>query len=357
MLVWLYRSLGVVAQVDRTTSRVRLKGVPLNWIAIAGVGIACIWQGTEFIYSLLEQPQPVQLSISDIEDRAVDYVTLQGHLFPESEVRIGRTQYIPLIEENTRRAILIRADRKRRDELESSFSSVTGRLEAIDHARQVDVSRADLGRDVYLETAWSLAEGGIPNDAWKHGMVAGVGGLLITAFAGTWIKRGIIFEASDAPLKYQAVPPHSEDNIDMHISACLTLQRSFDKDEDTSADQLLPCKQRFVDVRGTVSSTENGEIVLMARVDASSREGFAVTDWKVGWWKSAIASQSIHNLEAGLQYLGGHQRPALRFRYHQPTGEQMQAVLSFATPLQQQHIYNHLRHSLRCVSSIPADGT
>ena len=356
MLVWLYRSLGVVAQIDRTTSRVRLKGVPLNWIVMAGIGVGTVWQGSAFIFTLLEQPQPIQVSISDIKNRAVDYVTVQGHLFPESEFRLGRTQYIPLIEEDTRRAILIRANPKRRNELEPSFSSVTGRLRPINPEQQIEVSQADLGRDVYLETAWSLAEGTLPNTAWKHGALAGVGGLLIAAVSGTWFKRGIIFIASSTPLTYQAMPPPSEDEIDIHISAHLTLQRSSDEDERASAKQLI-CKQRFVDVPGTVSSTENGEIVLMARVDASSREGFAVTDWKVGWWKSAIASQSIHELEAGLQYLGGNQRPALSFRYHQPTGELMQAVLSFATPLQQQHIYNHLCHSIRCVRSIPTGGT
>ena len=338
MLVWLYRSLGIVARINQTTSRIRLKGVPLNWIALFWMAACIVWQGTECINSLVHRPLPNQVAISDLRGRSFDYVTLQGYLFPESKFRLGGAQYIPLIEEDSRRAILVLANDKHGDDAESRFSTVTGRLQPLDPEQQMKLSRADLGRDIYLETTVSLAEGTLPNTAWSHGAIAGGVSLLLAAFIGTLTKHGVIFKVSKKPLKYQAVPSPSESKIDLHISACLTLHQSLND---------ATCQQRFLDVPGTVSTTDRGEMVLMAHVDVSSREGFAVTDWKVGWWQSAIASKSIHDLEAGQLYLGGRSRSAIRFRYCEPTGELKQTVLSFATPLQRQYAFNHLIHSFR----------
>ncbi|MEO0355517.1 MAG: hypothetical protein AAF268_11895 [Cyanobacteria bacterium P01_A01_bin.3] len=360
MSVWLYRSLGVAARINLTTSHIHFKGIPFNWIVAVGMGLCVVWQGSEFISSLVATPLPRQVSIRDIKERALgsaafDYITVEGHLLPESELRLGGTSYIPLIEEHTRRAILVRESSKDSERLGPvlsgpALSSVTGRLQPIEPDRQIDVGRANLGPDVYLETAWSLAEGGHPAIAWNHGMFAGVIGGLFAVFTAALVKQGIIFEASPREMSYRAVSSSESSSegelLDLRISACLALQPSSNGQNDNCAEHPVD-RQHFLDIPGIIGSSKHGELVLMANVDASSRGGVAVAARKVGWWTSAIASKSIHNLETGLLHFGGQQRPALRFLYHQPTGEPMQAVLSFSTPQQQQHTYNHLLHAIR----------
>lgn len=348
MSAWFYRSLGVAARLNLTTSHIRLRGIPLNWVIAAGMGLCVAWQGGEFVNALVANPQPRQVAISDIKDRPIessasDYVTVRGRLFPESELRVGSTPYIPLIEEDTRRAILVRASHKNSDRLESRHSSITGQLQPIAPERQIIVSQADLGHNVYLETAWSLTEGTRPHTAWQHGVVAGGTGGLFAVFAIALAKQGIIFEALTRKMDYKVVPPFEGEPIDLHISACLALFPPIPQGDERTLPSIA--RQTFVDIPGTIGSSEAGELVLMANVDASSRGGLAVAARKAGWWKSAIASRSIRHLETGYLHLGRERRPALRFSYCEPTGNRRTAVVSFASPLQQQYTFNHLVHS------------
>ncbi|MGK7912270.1 MAG: hypothetical protein AB4050_12455 [Synechococcus sp.] len=348
MSSWVYRPLGIAARINLTTSHIHLKGVPLSWLVMAGMGLCVVWQGAEFIASAIAHSQPRQISIQDIKGstlgaEALDYVTVQGHLFPESELRLGGAAYIPLIEEDTRRAILVRAGRATSDPLGPSPSAVTGRLQPLKPERQVDASRADLGQNVYLETAWSLVEGSRFNPAWRHGVaMGGIGGLL-GIFAVALAKQGIIFEPSHQVMRSKGVSLTEGKQVDLHVSACLALSSTAAQDGNRSPKPIV--RQMFVDMPGTIGSSENGELVLMANVDASSRGGLAVANRRAGWWTSAIASKSIHSLEAGYLHLGGERRPALRFSYREPTGDRRTAAVSFASSLQQQYAFNHFVHS------------
>jgi len=74
-------------------------------------------------------------------------------------------------------------------------------------------------------------------------------------------------------------------------------------------------KQRFMNVPAAIGTLDNGDLALLANVDASSAFMGVTYAQRAGIWVLTMAAGSIGSLQEGTLYYGTKAMPAVRFSY------------------------------------------
>jgi hypothetical protein len=314
----LYHLLGVAARVEAAMSRYRLNGVlPLSWFlmlilfcfAIIGAGI--LSDGLEYRGVA---PRPISLAEVRAEGQlAPRYVTASGMLVPAGliEYRVQEDgeekvyqRLVPLVAEDNS-VLFVRVENAwaldagepaRQVEITGMLSNL-GPEEFVRQIEQQTAQDPNAPVQLHVDTRHRLDEGPPPGDI-REGLALLLGaGLPFLLFLYAALRRGVIFqERAFAPAAASGASA-----LDLRISGRF---------------HLGEVRRRFLEVPGALARLEEGQLGLLAGVDASERFlGVLTKDLRGIWAILPWAKQGL-KLREGFLYLGLSRRPALQVEYH-----------------------------------------
>lgn len=331
----LYRLLGVVALVNQRLSRNRVNFIPLNWAAMAGLGVLLFVCLDKYQDAHLNGQTPRTVSVADVlahRTSEKSYVAVQGVLVPgegfdeKKDNTVERT-WVPMVDLVGRRAFLVQ---RRTNDLggKPQQATVTGMMRPMDEKLAAKVQEDGGNIDgVPIDTGYMLVEGERPGSAalWITG--AALSALLLGAFIMTFLQKYVVFQ----PVARAPGPQPEAADIDTSQGADVRVTGTFLLDKVGA--------QRFLDVPAGFGTLQTGETIFVSNIDASNRFMGMTTAKRAGTWAMILANGSARVGAQGLLYSGTKVRPALRVSYVEAaTQKPAEAVLSFGTPQERAHV-------------------
>ena len=340
-MLW-YRLLGVAALVGQRLSRQRVNFVPLNWPLMVGLVGLAIWSLIMVRDGVVNGTTPRRVALSELVlhkgDLGKNYVRTTGMLIPESQVTKVKTDknsgaetletvWVPLADTVSKKILLVQRAEAFEQAGQPHAETITGMLVPIDGELHKEMeSSASPGASHTLDLDFMLVEGKSPANPALWIPLFLLSSALGAAMVVTFLSRYIVWrrtgEAS-IPLRPSRALPDS-----------LNLRATGDFALDGKA------KDRFLEVPAGIWFSPGGDVVAFARVNASSKFMGFVTQDRNGTWVMPLGNPRGQSVERGEIYLGGKQRPALRWK---PEG-QSAVILSTDTDDECQALLDVLSH-------------
>lgn len=305
-----HRLLGVVAVVGQRLSLVRINFIPLHLAAMIGLGVLASLGTKTYRDALVNDREPRQVTLAEVLDHVDtvhNFVAVKGTLIPEplfqvTQKRSGREQveasFLPLLDRDKPRALLVRHAGDFPPGKEARDAVVTGMLVSLD-----DKVRGELVRtggkiqNVPFDLDYMLEENAKPGNAVAWGVTTAVATLLLLAMFVTWRWKYVVFRATGAPELQPAAAAAPEGAIALRLSGHLRLANH---------------KRHFVDMPAMVVRDDDGQLLVLSNIDASSTFFGVKTTDRRGLWSAILDAGRLAEMETGDQYLGWQRRPALR---------------------------------------------
>jgi hypothetical protein len=356
----IYRLLGVTAYLTERASRTRGNGIPVNWLILILLGFVCAMAAHQAIEVKKNEGNPIKTTIAEATatDQYKDrYITVTGSFVPEHTLvktdkngkpRNEKVGYVPLIDAKGRNEIFVEmhqddtpddavAPLTRGTNVNlpatlpgtTPLANVTGMLRSLDSDLKKDLrmnSRPFQG--ARLDDQYMLVATGKPRNFALWAALAAALGLSVLLMLFVIAKRYVIFRSQPEPrggLDLPAIAPDPNQQFDLRVTAHFYL------------DQKL--RQRFQRVPSIVAELENGDMALLANVDASQYFMGTKTQDRAGIWAAVISKATLSPPEAGTLYFGLTAYPAFRIRYTDPIrNAPAVAILASTTPAGRQRV-------------------
>ena len=309
----LYRLLGVVASVNGRLWLIRVNFIPAN----VGVFILLIWGAVSGFDQFFEaqrngdtpRTQPLGTVLMYASDPVQRYVSVKGVLFTGERMEQGKKgsngelesvvkAWAPLVDPQTRRALLVQLSPQRTLDDRTTTATITGMLRPMDSRLRGELTEGVYKEDgKHIDQRFVLVEGDTPAAPLGAFLLGISCTALLGLFAFAAAKRNVIFmpiSGSETPLPAQETPS-------LFISGKLHLDEKN--------------RQRFVNVPAAVGTLQSGDIAIVSNIDASSRWMGIKTADRAGVWMMAIRPGSMTEVQHGYLFSGLSRRRAVRFRY------------------------------------------
>ena len=326
----MYRTLGVVASVNRRLWLIRVNFIPVN-IALMALLAVGAFVGVEKLGDAVlnrrdADPQTLAVLLSEGEPKQ-SYVTVQGTLYADAPLEWGteatdgkpgtvERSWAPLLDGGTGKALMVEIARGRSQREEPEDTALTGMLRPLPPQLHKYLATTNFKhRGVMVESRFMLVEGEQPAALALGATIAISCGFLLFAFAAAMYWRNVVFRAEGA------APSHALETL--QTDGQLLVSGRLFLDEKTS--------QFFSNMPAAIGTVETGETVIVSNIDASSRFMGVKTSDRAGLWTLTFRPGTVHDAEDGHVFDGWTKRRALRFRYmNDVTGRQEYAVVAMA---------------------------
>ncbi len=323
------RVLGLVAAIMESLGRKSINFIPLNLVLMFGALIGALVAGTgaETLYKNLQRnsDEPRKLSLAELLDHEKNAIPIdepivvEGSFVPRYGMQYGRQKkdspeldvtdaWVPLVDWRGRRGIFVElADADEDLSGRPRQRTFTGWLTSIDSELRKELeSVGGKVEGIAMDTAVQLHEG-VPMtlEASRSGFIvlvslsAGLGLLgglcLITMFRSYIIFGRKSFEPGSAALSAPAGDELPNAKISGHF-------------------KLNDHGKVFHNVPVAWGLSEEGELVFLSNIDASSRFMGFTTSNRAGIWALVIPPAKIEWVQYGRHYWGGRAKPALRIK-------------------------------------------
>jgi len=344
---YLYRILGITADLTERASRISGNGVPANWLFLVAFGFFVGLAIHEVIEVKVNEGDPIKTTIGDAtaSDKLLDrLITVSGHFYAQQilvETENGKPKndnisWIPLVDHDAHRAIYVKADTSRpnngivsRVGGPPSYSvgppkvAVTGMLRKIDSDFQGSLRLgAQRVQGILPNYDYVLVASTKPGGFYLWVALAAAIALPMLLMLIVIFKRYVIFRPSGTAvggIDLSAIAPTTgpEAPPELYVTAKFALDEKV--------------RKLFHRVRSVAALQENGDVALLANVDASVRGIFRQN--RSGIWATVIRDQTLSQPEHGTLYFGLRAYPAFRIRYTDAIkNKPAMAILASSTP-------------------------
>ncbi len=354
MMTLVFRFLGVAAALGQRLSRFSVNFVQLNWVVMVGLGALVVFGTKQARDAWVNQDGSHAVSIAEVlEHRDLDhnFVTVAGSLLPvavfektkssrHSSSTTVESSYLPLIDRQGRRALLVKISGSPRSKQELHDTQLTGMLEPLESGvRERLLANGGRIDDLPIDTDVMLVADEAPGNLLVWAPLTGLAALLLLAMLVTWQKRYVVFQGA-AMAGAGNEPPigEREAGIDLRASGPFRLDAKN--------------RKRFLNVPCGLGRLDSGPIALFSNIDASSSFMGVTTAKRAGTWAILLEPEALAQLEPGFQYVGWSRRPALRVHFRETPSSKLDTALLSCADDAECHI---LRHELvRLVAAEPA---
>jgi len=367
-----YRILGITAGLTERASRTRGNGVPMNWMVLVLLGIFLALPIHEALEVKINEGDPIKTTIADAtsSQKLLDrYITVTGQLHPDQavtetendKVKNKNITWLPLIDVAGHSGIYVKTDItepnrgviSRVEGSEKNFAgrpkvAVSGMLRKIDKNLQAAVRTTSEPIDgVKLNSEYILVAGTKPAGFYLWIALAAAILIPILLMLLVIFKRYVIFRPDRSiatGINPAAPPPTSQEPINLRTTARFFFEGNV--------------RKRFHRVPSVIAQTENGDMAILANVDASSRFMGQVTKNRSGIWAAVIRDETLIAPEYGTLYFGLEALPAFRIHYADAIkNATATAILASATPEGLQRIRQALYEPHLTPPPPPAEAT
>jgi hypothetical protein len=337
-----YRLLGAVARLNERMSHTSVNLLPINWLAMVGLGVLFGVGVTQTREAVVNGATPRAAPLGEVlAHRNVErnFVTVVGPVLPEilretskSSGDVRRTWGI-MVDPQGARAIFIEFKGSSGTGIEPQVMTITGMLAPLEsRVRQKLDEMGGKIEDVPIDAEYVIQEGRSPGDAMTWGLTTALSGILLLLFVITFLRQYIIFQKAGARVASMAGTPPAVmpgQGVDLRVTGRFVL------DEKNA--------RRFLDVPAGMVTLETGEPAFVSNIDASSKFMGATTVERKGLWAIIVQRDSLRDPDVGTLYVGLATRPALRIRYvDAATSRRETAVLSCETESEREAVIAEL---------------
>ena len=335
---FLYRVLGIGAGVNDATSRFSINLIPFNMLLIFSLGLGAFFC---FIFGLIgveESGPPHAVRFAEVlahPDTTPTWIKTTGNLVPvlSLEEKLGDGEgsvtdtWVPLVDGAAKKGLLVRVADPAASEGPQRTVEITGRLTSLGPELQKELQKTKGKLEgIEISTEWAIHEGHTSADPTTFFCVAVGLGLCCLPLLAAFVLRNVIFRKGPGAED----PPTAGGPLDLRTTGHFILEGRV--------------RQRFLSVPSGCELTQNGELILYANIDASSKFYGFTTERRQGVWTILIPLSGLKTPETGWMYLGLDTRPALRLKFQTPYGGgQDEAVLSFENEAQRLGFLRALR--------------
>lgn len=323
------RILGLVAVIMEKLGRQSINFIPLNFVLMLGALLGSTAAGgiAGTLYENIQrgEVEPRKLKLTELLDyekndiKIDEPVIVEGSFVPTYGMQYGRQKktspemdvtdaWAPLVDWRGRRGMFVRLSDKNENlearaanreftgwldhidtELRDELNTVNGKIEGIAMNTSVQFHE---GKPMSYEASWNGFLILVPLSAGL-----GIAGLL--SLIAMW-RRYIIFgRKSFEPGSAALSAPTTDDLPNVKLSAFFKLN------DHGKVFHNVPVAWGF---------SEEGELVFLSNIDASSKFMGFTTSNRAGVWSLVIPTNEIEWVQYGRHYWGGGAKPALRIK-------------------------------------------
>jgi hypothetical protein len=311
-MVLVYRVLGVAAAVNNTLARHRVNFVPSNFII--GAVAACIFffNATGWLEAVDNGAiaRPVQLGeLSPGAIGRATFIRTTGVLVPGAGFQYGeqdkegnitklKMEFVPIVDRDSARGLFVQLPASHRFGSEPRETEINGMVRPMQEflSRELRQSNFEYG-GVQMLPDYVLVADETPGDPASWQMGAALSGGVVLIFGLMLVKRNTIFVPGGAAADASGA---GADLTTLGATGIFLLEKH---------------KQRFMNVPAAIGTLDNGDLALLANVDASSAFMGVTYAQRAGIWVMPMAPGSIGSLQEGTLYYGTKAIPAVRFSY------------------------------------------
>jgi hypothetical protein len=321
----IYGVIGVVARRTERLSRIRHNGVPVSWaiwFTVAVLTGVCLFKLAEATRNLGPARRATVAQV--LQDRGMldAHVTVSGDMYTVTARDTGadpipdRSVFAVV---NGGQAMYILTVNSPADREAIKSGQATGMVRTIDKQLkdQLDVTPPMIG-DTLVDDRVALMANETPPSPILWIILTILGSAVTIVISAAVFMRYVVFRPQAASPPIEPANDPAEPNPPLRASGIFTFNEN------------PKLRSRFLDMPAVLADMASGDKALVSNIDASVRFMGQVTKKRDGLWSIVIKSDSVCDVEDGLQYTGFKPRPAIRFGFVDAmTGKESEMVVNF----------------------------
>ena len=311
----IYRALGVAAAANNALGRYRLNFIPSNLLIAVVAGFVCVFNIGGWLEAVNNGIEPQEVRLQELTAPpagGATFVRTAGILVPDAGFQYGekddggdmkrvKMEFVPIIDRDSGRGLFVQLPASHRFGAEPQTVQLTGMLRPMQEflARELRGSGFEYG-GVQMMAGSMLVADETPGDSGSWLTGAAASGAVVGLYLLLTLKRNTIFVRGTAGA--DGAVDAAGDPRQLRATGTFLLDKHA---------------QRFIEMPAALGTLDNGDLAVLANVDASSNFMGVKYQDRAGIWMLPVESGSLHNVEEGTLYYGTRRSPALRFAYRE----------------------------------------